>query len=218
LGGADKGTNRYYVKDLYYNPYIIMSEATFHCIEVILEVYRGLISYEALYGAVQRFCTGKEDGTSIYGEYINHLFQNPADRDLPNLYSTYCDRLSDYIEEQTGFPINIIWETHFINLFEEKLTDNNTVNSDSLLFPFLFSFLSTLGLLERIKVVEEKFGYSQFVESSYELDEGEKWESTLVGFAIEAAHETYQDSPTDKKALLKGSYLTERIFALLPPQ
>jgi hypothetical protein len=137
-----------------------------------------------------------------YESYIDHLRENPADRDLPILYSTYCDHLSDYIEEQTGFSIN---------LFEENFTDSN-VNSERV----LFSFLSTLGLLERIKVIEEKFGYYQCKESSYELDDGEEWDNTLVGFAIEDAEEVYENSHADKKALLKGSYLTERIFDLLP--
>jgi predicted transcriptional regulator len=208
-GGGDLGTNHYWVKDLYYNPYLIMSEATFYCVDKILGVYRGEISYEGLYGAVQNFIDPEKGAKSYFEAYAEHLFEFPEDRDVPTLYSTYCDNLVDHIEEKTGFSINIIWETLINREFESKFADAKFGENG------LLMFLINQNLIDRAKVIEEKFGYHLSKDFLINFGVEEGGDNIDYGAIIEEVKELAESSSLKcDKALLKGKLLTDRLLAL----
>ncbi|MGG3889602.1 helix-turn-helix domain-containing protein [Metabacillus fastidiosus] len=225
-GGGDLGTNHYHVKNLFYNPYLIMSEMTFYCIEKILEIYRGDIAYDDLYGAVLDFVEPKKGEEGIhkdrYDAYIKHLFQYPEDRDCPSLYTTYCDRLSDHIESKTGFGIDIMWESHFMELFESKLNDVIYLMDER--YPDLYYFSYPLRRNDRIAEIEVKFGYPldriEYIED-HDDEEHEAWcinnhefEEILRDADIYILSEGHKWTG-GQKCLEKGKYITNRFFRLL---
>ncbi|MFD1735413.1 hypothetical protein ACFSCX_02450 [Bacillus salitolerans] len=219
IGGGDLGTNHYRVKNLFYNPYLIMSEATDYCVEIILEKYRGVIQYEELYGAIMDFMEPRKDiidtEADIYGLYIKHLFDFPEDRDCPNLYITYCDRLSDHIESRTGIPIDILWDSHFIEIFKSRLNQMNIEEDKA------FDTFFSEATLIRTQVIEEKFGYPLFDEIplTYKMEE----QTDLLGYQntqifIDAEYhvnELGNRVTNDQKCFARGKYITSKIFELI---
>lgn len=216
--GGDLGTNHYWVENLHYNPYIIMSETTSYCVNKILEVYRGEIGYDALYGAVQDFIepNKKEKGTEtdLYSAYLKHLAENPEDRDSPNIYITYCDRLSDHIEKKTGFPIDILWDLHFLQLFEDRIL----IDKDNDLGKNVVSkFFISPEILDRSNLIEEKFGYPLIDEVTGKDDAGGKTETqeseqNRIFEEVDRYIDSFGDSLTDdQRCFVRGKYITHLI-------
>lgn len=137
-GGGDMGTNRYMVGDLFINPYIILSEATYFLIDTILEEYRSVLSYEKLYGAIQEFINVKKTlvGTEDdkYSIYLNHLRLFPHDRDNYTFYQNFFVNLLYFIEERTGFPFDKICpyqivRDHFKKYHKDLADEENIIES-----------------------------------------------------------------------------------------
>ena len=108
-GGGDLGTNRYYLKDLFSNPYLIMSEFTHFFAEEILSIHRGEISYEAIYSTIldivekPKNMRGEDDS---YGICIDWLFKDPSLRDMVDMYWVFGDILHHRISLQSNITIN----------------------------------------------------------------------------------------------------------------
>lgn len=217
-GGGDLGTNHYWLNNLHYNPYIIMSEATFYCVDKILETYRSEIAYETLYGAVLDFIEPSKNvkgtETDMYSRYLKHLFENPEDRDCPNIYITYCDRLSDHIEKKTGFSIDILWDYHFIQLFDEKIPYDKGSEIGENNVP---AFLISPKIVNRSNIIEEKFGYPLIDEETENAKMSvvtDTLGSDLDRF-IKEAHEyvnSFSESLNDDQGcIVRGKYITRKI-------
>jgi hypothetical protein len=123
-GGGDLGTNHYEINNLYYNPYIIMSEFTHYVIDQILDKYRSKISYDKLYSTVldivqkpQNSINSEED---VYGIFINYLFEYPNARDSYQTYYLYASILTYHIERAANMGININWFDHITDHFEKN--------------------------------------------------------------------------------------------------
>lgn len=215
--GGDLGTNHYWLKNLYYNPYIIMSEATHYCVNKILEIYRNEIAYEDLYGAVLDFIEpkkSKEDvAIDMYSTFLQQLADNPEDRDCPNLYITYCDRLSDHIENKTGFSIDILWDKHFIDLFEEKIPYKNAEENN--VVPL---FEISPKIMQRVNIIEEKFGYALFEEAlvvDTTKNQTDMFASEWNRFNKIATNyvNAFGDSlDENQKCLIRGKFITNKIL------
>jgi hypothetical protein len=111
-GGGDLGTNHYKITDLFFNPYIVMSEATYYFIDCLLYEYRSILSYEKLYGSVQAFINVSKtvEGTESdkYSIYLKHLKNFPKDRDNYTFYQNYLANLLYFIEESNGVTLDKI--------------------------------------------------------------------------------------------------------------
>jgi predicted transcriptional regulator len=220
MGGGDWGTNHYEVPNLFYNPYLIMSEVTFYCVEQILNMYRNKISYDDLYGAVLEFVEKPKaihnTDHDIYGKYLEHLFNYPKDRDCPSLYITYCNWLTEHIERTTGFFIGIRWESHFLKLFEKE-------------FPFLFDELTDEFLDEEIPqrsfIIDYKFDhlYEQYYhdQNNKSVEKVESDQNETAAF-LKIVNETKVYAASLPKHLSsneaffeKSRFLTEKLMALL---
>lgn len=217
--GGNFGTNHYWVKNLHYNPYIIMSEATHYCVKKILEIYVNKISYEDLYGAVLDFIQPKNNvegsDKDLYSHYLQHLADNPEDRDCPNLYITYCDRLSDHIENKTGFSIDILWDVHFSEVFEDRIPYKYIEDNELSMYHISHKIMS------RYNIIEEKFGYSWINEevSDVNVEDNNSPHAEFNKFTIEANN--YIESlgtsvNANQKFFIKNKYLTNKILDHLP--
>lgn len=134
-GGGDLGTNHYRLKELYFNPYLILSEFTQYCVNEILNRYRGEISYDSLFSSVLNFSQKNQNSLveDIYGKFIDLILKKPAVRNSHQHYHLFADNLTYYIEDCTNFLINIDWYSHVKSFFETNFPDvplNIEVNED----------------------------------------------------------------------------------------
>ncbi|MFJ9501563.1 helix-turn-helix domain-containing protein [Brevibacillus centrosporus] len=126
-GGGDLGTNHYYPQDLYSNPYLILSEATYYFISKVLDKYRVEISYDKLFGSILEFIEMPskvlETNQDIYGAYLAYLHSHPKMRKTKLLYLEYFYTLADIVEKSSGKQISISWEDVLPNVEWEEIDD-----------------------------------------------------------------------------------------------
>ncbi|WIF99373.1 MULTISPECIES: hypothetical protein [Pontibacillus] len=110
------------MNDLYKNPYIVLSEAVQYFVDKILASFSNRIPYEKLYGAMLNFVQVPKSQLytedDLYGTFINHLIDNPYEKDCLPMYIDLFMCLFNVLNDN-GYYIDDEWREWFYSSFKK---------------------------------------------------------------------------------------------------